>query len=1102
MQQMPNLLSASGLTMARKAAYSSLSCDVGQICNSTVVELHYALLQAVLGFRLLNIDDLSQLLPAEAWGISLEPSCADGGVRLILPEPVAKVDGSAATAALFRLTLNGDAAVLNTTTLAGPWQNGGGILYVLELGPELLPSGGELLALSVEEETLVAPLRGLVPRMTLSTLLANCHAPFIVSVTALPVNESGNLAQEGWGAAVQATVGLQIVFSESVASRAEDGTLSPLDATSFHFVTPNGTRVLEVRMSTSTGARRARRQLLDVEAYVSKAVILLGLSAAPGDGEVVGLSVLEGRVVNQQGNAMVGGRILWADLQPGLPTGPGCPWLGGMVASALMAALSLLEMSLRLLPEKLRICGRRRGITRKSKGKSKGKSKSKSKYILPAPAPVVPLPRETLPSTPPASPPASPPAAPQRTKTRRKLEEAEARKNRRNGKQENNEEKDPFARVSARDSLTIDAGILRASDVIFSGAETVMGAKPKLGIIVWIISMVSSTFLVAWGSARQVTYAQTVVPLLPVWFAQGFLLSGQCSKRQSGLALLPALRTLGVCVMSIAVAFVTGTPGATDLVPLRRLMIVGPAALVAALFIAVDAVFKNRKVSGGSDAGIDASQSFACDHQPALPLTHEKNTWGFSSRRSSCWPSSRRSASSPSCLLANFSEHGVSPPPDNSVSPPPSPPGCFWRRKRKGLQALPRELGPEALKSLALLIAVLATVVGVPPFSVGDGTFACHSIPMSVFGTVTALIAPLLPGLLRRVRGRRNGQGVGKTITPTLSLGLNDAEKGGDRTAKAWRAAQLSNSVLECRAQRSSSREAVGEPLAQQVTFDGTTGNEPPDAPIKPPVAAEMLVQRCWSPTWRQVVVLQGNGTVFRAPARPPLTKERISLQDRVSLHDPIFSHADQISVRKIVPSSIQGAFQDRVQNFPSSKRSSFARFADASAPPSGVTRSLYSQRLRVPSPSDGVEPDCDVERINGVSLPAPRLELAPQCGAVGDGPDVGGQVCVRRAAAELVQWSDVYPKSKLSCSTRATTGVRVRIQPGEIDDDDDDDDDDGGTGSGGEAEAAPSAGHLRSLPLSGANPRGGSMPPPRSSKAPAISSRIPRLSNVMSQRQ
>ena len=79
-----------------------------------------------------------------------------------------------------------------------------------------------------------------------------------------------------------------------------------------------------------------------------EAVILLGVPAAPGDDDLVGLvrvranpnpnptptpnqvglSVLEGRVVDQQGNVMAGGPLTWTNLKPESPEGPGCPWLG------------------------------------------------------------------------------------------------------------------------------------------------------------------------------------------------------------------------------------------------------------------------------------------------------------------------------------------------------------------------------------------------------------------------------------------------------------------------------------------------------------------------------------------------------------------------------------------------------------------------------------------------------------------------------------------------------------------------------------------------------------------------------------------------------
>ena len=894
-QLMPHLLTAAALTTARKAAYRSLSCDVGQACNSTVLEVQTAILRATLALGLLNMDALNQLLPADAWGVTVQSSCVDGGVRLVLPEPVVRLDGSAPTAALLHPTLNGDAVVLNATTLAGPWQSGGISVYVLELGAELLPSGGKLLVLSIEEGTLVAPLRGLMPRMTLSTTLANCYAPSIVSVSSLPVNASGNLAQEGWDAAVRATVGLQIVFSEGVASRAQDGTLSPLDVASFHIETPNGTEVLEVRMSTSTGARRGRRRLLDAEAYVSEAVVLLGIPAAPGAGDSVGFSVLEGRVVDQQGNAMVGGRIVWANLEPpGLPTSPGCPWLGGMMASALMASLSLLELSRRLLPEKVCICRWRRGTSRKSK------------YISPEPAPAVSLPPETLPSSPPPSPPAA--SLGNRTRTIVKLEEGTGLFHRR-------------PRIGRASFATVE--------VLSAASEAAVSNKPKLGRVVWMMSLVGSAFLFAWGGARQLMYAY----MLPVWFAQWFLLFAQCGKRQSGRALLPALRTLGVCVMSIAVAFVTAFPN-TDLSPLRRLVIVGPTALVAALFIAIDAVTSRRTVkkqtasreekpagmhwsseSGSSEFGSTRPSSIkrdldneardalhkatravwtiaaretackcrgvaafaqkgstsslssslsssspssschksTCSYQPPPPLLHEPSNIHRSSRR--LYSSS---ADAPSCLQAGSAELVVSSPHENSVSPPPSPPSYIKRQEQRlGLQllwtrqarvVLPsprplcrsrsvallrelgfrvlRELGAEALGSLALLIAVLMTVVGVPPYGVGDHT--CHSAPVSVCGTITTLIAPLSLGLLRRVRWQDIEQGVENSSSKVVYEGSDQlSSRRSSEAVREWRD----------RRSRSSRREAVNEWHRESII-----GKKPPDAPAESPTA-EMLLR-------------------------------------------------------------------------------------------------------------------------------------------------------------------------------------------------------------------------------------------------------------------
>ena len=508
MQQMPHLLTASDLARTRRAAYNSLSCDIGQgeACNSTVAELQVAMLRAALNLSLFSVDALSQLLlSAEAWGVTLESNCADG-VRLVFPEPVFCLDGSAPTAAHFHPTLDGDAMVLNATALAGPRQMiGGSRVNVLELGAEFLPSsGGKRLTLSVEEETLVAPLRGLMPRITLSTPLADCgDAPSMVPISALPA-------------------------------------------------------------------------------------------------------------------------------------GPGCPWLGGMMASAVMAALTLFDLSRRLLPEEVFVCRWRRGFSRRIRHN-----------VWPEPAPTISLPRETLP---PSSPTPSPPSSPHgnRTRTIVKLE-------------------DDTCLVRRR----IDRASFASIEAMSAASEAALSKKPnKLDRGVWLVSLGASSFLFAyWGAARYPYY--TVVPLLPVWLAEVFLLSAQCSKRQTGRALLPALRTLSVWVMSIAVALVTAIPSATDLSPLRRLVIVGPTALVAALFIATDAASSRRTVK----------------EQPA----------------------------------------------SKSV-------------------ALLRKLGTEALGSLALLIAVLTTVVGVPPYGAGDGIFPCHPTAVTVSATLTALLAPLSLGLLRRVR--------------------------------------------------------------------------------------------------------------------------------------------------------------------------------------------------------------------------------------------------------------------------------------------------------------------------------------------------------------
>ena len=88
-----------------------------------------------------------------------------------------------------------------------------------------------------------------------------------------------------------------------------------------------------------------------------------------------------------------------------------------------------------------------------------------------------------------------------------------------------------------------------------------------------------------------------------------------------------------------------------------------------------------------------------------------------------------------------------------------------------------RALGPEAWGSLALLGAVLATAVGVPPFLVGDGAiFSCHSIPVTMISTLTALLTPLSLGLLWRVRRTSVGLGAGQGSGLNLPLAVRNDE--------------------------------------------------------------------------------------------------------------------------------------------------------------------------------------------------------------------------------------------------------------------------------------------------------------------------------------
>ena len=90
------------------------------------------MLAAALSSGDLDLDGLPQLLTASEWGASLQPSCVEEGVRVLLPEPALRMDGSAPTGADFQATLRG-APALNSTSLLGPQQSGSTTVYTLSL---------------------------------------------------------------------------------------------------------------------------------------------------------------------------------------------------------------------------------------------------------------------------------------------------------------------------------------------------------------------------------------------------------------------------------------------------------------------------------------------------------------------------------------------------------------------------------------------------------------------------------------------------------------------------------------------------------------------------------------------------------------------------------------------------------------------------------------------------------------------------------------------------------------------------------------------------------------------------------------------------------
>ena len=106
-----------------------------------------------------------------------------------------------------------------------------------------------------------------------------------------------------------------------------------------------------------------------------------------------------------------------------------------------------------------------------------------------------------------------------------------------------------------------------------------------------------------------------------------------------------------------------------------------------------------------------------------------------------------------------------------------------------------------------MLGAVLATAAGVPPFLVDDGaTFSCHSIPVTMISTLTALLAPLSLGLLWRVR--------------RTSVVSGDRQRAGLHVSLApWHA------------------------VRRRAFYRGTAGKELPNAPAKLPKAAKIRLR-------------------------------------------------------------------------------------------------------------------------------------------------------------------------------------------------------------------------------------------------------------------
>ena len=853
MQQMPDRLAPTALASVHATALSSVGCTVGAVCDASAFSLRRAMLASALSSGELDIGALPQLLSAQEWGIVLQPSCAENGVIMRMPEPVIRINATAPSAADFYPTVDG-APALNGTALLGPQESGTTARYLFELSLATPPAGGESFTVRVGEEALVAPLRGIVPLLTLTTSLADCRPPSIVSVTALPANESGSFAIEGWHAAVRATVGLRIIFSEAVASRAASGVLSRLSAASFDIDALNGTEVLEVRVSSAAGmdpgstrsslrgAAGGRRGLLDASAFVTEATVLVGVAAPTEEGDVMALIVRAAAIADQSGNVMPGVKV-WNDI-PGAPPDRGCPWLGGLIATGLVAAWSLLELSWRLMPEKGQVCCHRRrrkasqgvekyrtpvpvpgptssggdaandsfqprqmsgdsscggrdggfdggrggrakpnlqsafqaargleggglhglvraaqfadgggdparpsldparheafgcngqpaGPTQNPWGSLRRAHESAASFhafsrassaasggppMMPPPGglppvqpplsgpasaqpplgglpPFMPPPGALPPVMPPQlsgwsmlgrgggasfypgqefSPPPSPPdggarqmGLPPALKAAMALKAAQAAARKRE-MAKMSPEKRRLSLAEEREREVAEAAKAQAQREKAREWRT-----PRLGVVVWVASLTSCGLLLAAASVWRAVVAPTVLPLVPVWAAQLFALSAQCGKGRRGRELLPALRTLGALLASIAACVVISIPDATlGYRPESRALILGPAFLLAALAVAADAT-----ISKWPHRPTRAKRCIRRDEtdpeEPKIPpsLRSRQISAAFASAGASPHHSSRRSSIT-TTSSRNFL-HGLAtaqPP-----SPPPSP---------------------------------------------------------------------------------------------------------------------------------------------------------------------------------------------------------------------------------------------------------------------------------------------------------------------------------------------------------------------------------------------------------------------------------------------